>query len=207
MHKSTWWHKQTDALITDVNVQLYLLEPLHSNIKFCIHTHVKTRARSHRYGGCPAATGNQDGASCYRSPMTLLIPSWLSLCPAPHIPPINRTACQLILPGFFSLPSIKPRAPKYTVSFHVCTLTKPTHYPTAWHLRLLFFHSVITIFTLSLIKIITLSLSLLLITTKHKPDSNSVVPWNNTNKLVCMSFIYDHLPIRLFQLGRSAPTQ
>lgn len=95
-----------------MNVQLYLLEPLHSNIKFCIHTHVKTRTRSHRYGGCPAATGNQDGASCYRSPMTLLIPSWLSLCPVPYIPPINRTACQLILPRFFSLPSIKPKAPQ-----------------------------------------------------------------------------------------------
>lgn len=29
---------------------------------------------------------------------------WLSLCSAPHIPPINRTACQLVLPSWL-LPS------------------------------------------------------------------------------------------------------
>lgn len=83
------------------------------NRKLCIHTHARRRTRSHRYGGCPAATGNQDRASCYRSPMTLLIPSWLSLCSAPHIPPINRTACQLILPSWLlsPLPSILHGAP------------------------------------------------------------------------------------------------
>lgn len=98
--------------------------------KRCIHTHRRGRTRSHRYGGCPAATGNQDGASCYRSPMTLLIPSWLSLCSAPHIPPINRTACQLILPSWLLslLPSISHGAPN-TLSFRLCTLNSTLQPP------------------------------------------------------------------------------
>lgn len=80
-----------------------------------------------RYGGFPAATGNQDAASCYRSPMTLLIPSWLSPRSAPHIPPINRTACQLILPSwlFSLLPSILHWAPN-TLSFRLDTLAPYT---------------------------------------------------------------------------------
>ena len=83
------------------------------------------RTRSHRYGGCPAAPGHQDGASCYRGPMTLLIPSWLSLRSAPHIPPINRTACQLILPSWLLslLPSILQGGPKHT------KLPTPRPYP------------------------------------------------------------------------------
>lgn len=92
-------------------------------------THV--RRRSHRYGGRAAAAGTQDGASCYRSPMTLLIPSRLSLRSAPHIPPINRTACQLISPccRYYTFHFMGPRT-HWASAFS--SLTHALQLPTIW---------------------------------------------------------------------------
>lgn len=67
--------------------------------KLCIHTCQETHTFTQIWW-LPAAPGRQDGASCYRGPMTLLIPSWPSLRSLPHIIPINRTALRLILPDW-----------------------------------------------------------------------------------------------------------
>lgn len=69
--------------------------------KNCAFIHVRRHTFT-QIRWLPAAPGRQDGASCYRGPMTLLIPSWPSLRSAPHIIPINRAALRLILPDWLS---------------------------------------------------------------------------------------------------------
>ena len=77
------------------------LTVIHTHIHVWLHAstlmQIITHSHTHRYECCPAAASNHGRASCYRTPMTLLIPPWPGARSLPHITPINRPACQLNL--------------------------------------------------------------------------------------------------------------